>query len=192
MTGWAMGTCELCGIEGVGTKKAKVSSSELDCCNRCISSNALEVVFVRKTIDREIEPISQITGKGVLGIDIMSNNSKELAPDFHLRIRKAREQRGFSTNDLARRINEKAAIVQKAEDGARPTDALLEKISKELGIELFFERSSENYRQISNNLEREMTISDLSNQAKEEKTVKKQKKKSRKLGVSRGGPRKRS
>ena len=192
MTGWAMGTCELCGIEGVGTKKAKVSSSELDCCNRCISSNALEVVFVRKTIDREIEPISQITGKGVLGIDIMSNNSKELAPDFHLRIRKAREQKGFSTNDLARRINEKAAIVQKAEDGARPTDALLEKISKELGIELFFERSSENYRQISNNLEREMTISDLSNQAKEEKTVKKQKKKSRKLGVSRGGPRKRS
>ena len=187
-----MGTCELCGIEGVGTKKAKVSSSELDCCNRCISSNALEVVFVRKTIDREIEPISQITGKGVLGIDIMSNNSKELAPDFHLRIRKAREQRGFSTNDLARRINEKAAIVQKAEDGARPTDALLEKISKELGIELFFERSSENYRQISNNLEREMTISDLSNQAKEAKTVKKQKKKSRKLGVSRGGPRKRS
>lgn len=192
MTGWAMGTCELCGIEGVGTKKAKVSSSELDCCNRCISSNALEVVFVRKTIDREIEPISQITGKGVLGIDIMSNNSKELAPDFHLRIRKAREQRGFSTNDLARRINEKAAIVQKAEDGARPTDALLEKISKELGIELFFERSTENYRQISNNLEREMTISDLSNQAKEAKTVKKQKKKSRKLGVSRGGPRKRS
>ena len=187
-----MGTCELCGIEGVGTKKAKVSSSELDCCNRCISSNALEVVFVRKTIDREIEPISQITGKGVLGIDIMSNNSKELAPDFHLRIRKAREQRGFSTNDLARRINEKVAIVQKAEDGARPTDALLEKISKELGIELFFERSTENYRQISNNLEREMTISDLSNQAKEEKTVKKQKKKSRKLGVSRGGPRKRS
>jgi len=192
MTGWAMGTCELCGIEGVGTKKAKVSSSELDCCNRCISSNALEVVFVRKTIDREIEPISQITGKGVLGIDIMSNNSKELAPDFHLRIRKAREQKEFSTNDLARRINEKAAIIQKAEDGARPTDALLEKISKELGIELFFERSSENYRQISNNLEREMTISDLSNQAKEEKTVKKQKKKSRKLGVSRGGPRKRS
>ncbi len=192
MTGWAMGTCELCGIEGVGTKKAKVSSSELDCCNRCISSNALEVVFVRKTIDREIEPISQITGKGVLGIDIMSNNSKELAPDFHLRIRKAREQKGFSTNDLARRINEKVAIIQKAEDGARPTDALLEKISKELGIELFFERSSENYRQISNNLEREMTISDLSNQAKEAKTVKKRKKKSRKLGVSRGGPRKRS
>ena len=187
-----MGTCELCGIEGVGTKKAKVSSSELDCCNRCISSNALEVVFVRKTIDREIKPISQITGKGVLGIDIMSNNSKELAPDFHLRIRKAREQKGFSTNDLARRINEKVAIVQKAEDGARPTDALLEKISKELGIELFFERSTENYRQISNNLEREMTISDLSNQAKEAKTVKKQKKKSRKLGVSRGGPRKRS
>ena len=192
MTGWAMGTCELCGIEGVGTKKAKVSSSELDCCNRCISSNALEVVFVRKTIDREIEPISQITGKGVLGIDIMSNNSKELAPDFHLRIRKAREQKEFSTNDLARRINEKVAIIQKAEDGARPTDALLEKISKELGIELFFERSSENYRQISNNLEREMTISDLSNQAKEAKTVKKRKKKSRKLGVSRGGPRKRS
>ena len=107
-------------------------------------------------------------------------------------IRKAREQKGFSTNDLARRINEKVAIVLKAEDGARPTDALLEKISKELGIELFFERTAENYRQISNNLEREMTISDLSNQAKKEKTVKKQKKKSRKLGVSRGGPRKRS
>jgi len=187
-----MGTCELCGIEGVGTKKAKVSSSELDCCSRCISSNNLEVVFIRKTTDRNIIPSNQITGKGVVGIDIMSNNAKELASDFHLRIRKAREQKGFTPNDLARRINEKVAIIQKAEDGARPTDGLLEKIAKELGIELFFERSSENYRQVPKNVENEMTISDATNFVNEEKIVKKQKKKGRRLGVSRGGPRKRN
>tara|TARA_B100000959_G_C14942225_1_gene608332 strand:- start:1060 stop:1623 length:564 start_codon:yes stop_codon:yes gene_type:complete len=187
-----MGTCELCGSEGVGTRKATVSNAILDCCSRCISSNNLEIVHIRKEFDKSVIQSSQITGKGIIGVDIMSQNSIELAHDFHNRVRMAREQKGLSQNDLAKRINEKVAIVQKIEDGTRPTDSLLKKISKELGIQLFFERTSENYRHIPKTKDRGMTISDASENSTQKKPTKKRKKKGRRLGVSRSGPRKRS
>ena len=82
-----MGACELCGKEGVGTRRARVSQSVLECCTGCIDSMGL-IVEQRPT--KSILNTGQsniVTGKGVSGIDIMSNDATELAEDFHSRIR---------------------------------------------------------------------------------------------------------
>ena len=88
------------------------------------------------------EQKSLVTGKGVSGMDIMTKDAVELAGDFHSRIRDGRKIKGISQEDLARIMSVKKGVIQKVENGNRPTDSILEKFEKALGISLFVEAIS--------------------------------------------------
>jgi uncharacterized protein (TIGR00270 family) len=185
-----MGACELCGAEGVSTRRATVSHSTLECCTRCIDSMSLPVKRsppVLKTPKSE----TTVIGRGVSGIDIMTKEETELAGDFHNRIRNARKERGISQEELAKRMNEKIGTVQKAETGIRPTDNLLEKFSKTLGISLMVDSTPSGHTVVASESNRKMTISDAKSSMDEVVKPKKSKKRGRKLGVSRSGARSR-
>jgi len=187
-----MGACELCGAEGVSTKMARASQSLLECCNGCIASMGLIVEQVmRTTVSAPAAPQSRVSGKGITGVDIMTKDEMELANDFHSRIRNAREHIGLSQEDLAREMNEKIAAIQKAENGIRPTDLLLNKFAKALDVHLFVESISHGHTMVASESDREMTISDAKKQLEESPKKKKAKKKGRKIGVSRSGARSR-
>ena len=186
-----MGACELCGAEGVSTRTATVSQSIVDCCARCIESMSLVVERSRSIIQTPSKPENQVIAKGVPGFDIMTKDLKELAPDFHSRIRSGRKAKGLSQEDLARMMNEKIAVVQKAESGIRPTDSLLNKFSKALGISLLVESVPNSHTIVASEKDRQMTISDSRSSDEESVRQKKPKKKGRKLGVSRSGARSR-
>ena len=185
-----MGACELCGAEGVSTRRATVSHSKLECCTRCIDSMRLPVDHTPLVLETP-KAETQVIGRGVSGIDIMTKEETELAGDFHNRIRNARIERGFSQEELARRLNEKVGTVQKAESGIRPTDKLLEKFSKALGISLMVESVPSGHTVVASESNREMTISDVKSSTDEIAKPKKFKKKGRKFGVSRSGARSR-
>ena len=193
-----MGACELCGAEGVSTKRAKIAkpvghNSILECCNRCIESMGLIVEAVRvPTYVPPTETQSSVSGKGISGVDIMTKDEVELANDFHSRIRNARKHRGLSQEDLAKQMNEKIAVIQKAENGIRPTDSLLNKFAKSLDIKLFVESVSHAHTMLVSDNDRQMTISDVKKSPESEpKKQKSQKKKGRRIGVSRSGARSR-
>lgn len=193
-----MGACELCGAEGVSTKRAKIAkpvghNSILECCNRCIESMGLIVEAVRTpTYIPPTETQSSVSGKGISGVDIMTKDEVELANDFHSRIRNARKHRGLSQEDLAKQMNEKIAVIQKTENGIRPTDSLLNKFAKALDIKLFVESVSHAHTMVASDNDRQMTISDAKNSPESEpKKQKSQKKKGRRIGVSRSGARSR-
>ncbi len=186
-----MGTCELCGFEGVSTRRASVSQTTLECCNKCIDSMGLSVERQILTVMPSNSPSNQVTGRGLAGVDIMTKDSKELADDFHTKIRAAREARGWSQSDLARRINERANAVQKAENGIMPTDSVIRKIGKILNLKLFIDSMPKNTRMTTSDESREMTISDAKDIPQEGERSRKGKKKGRKLGVSRSGARSR-
>jgi len=192
-----MGACELCGAEGIATKRAKIAkpvgyNSILECCNRCIDSMGLIVEATRApTAIPTVEPQSAVSGKGISGVDIMTKDDLELANDFHSRIRNARTHRGLSQEDLAKQMNEKMGVIQKAENGIRPTDSLLNKFERALEIGLFVESVSHAHTMVASETDRQMTISDAKNSPEPEHKKKKQKKKGRKLGVSRSGARSR-
>ena len=185
-----MGACELCGAEGVSTRMATVSLSKLECCTNCIESMRLPVNHSTPVLETP-KSETQVIGRGVSGIDIMTKEETELAGDFHNRIRKARIERGLSQEELARRMNEKVGAVQKAESGIRPTDKLLEKFSKNLGVSLMVESLPSGHTVVASESNTEMTISDARRSKDELVKPKKNKKRGRKLGVSRSGARSR-
>ena len=192
-----VGACELCGVEGIGTKKARIPkpvghNSMIECCTRCIDSMGLIVEsFGVPTSIPSPKSQSSVTGKGVSGIDIMTKDSLELSNDFHTRIRKAREHHGLSQEDLAKQMNEKIGAIQKAESGIRPTDSLLSKLAKTLDIRLFVESVSHSHTMVATETDRPMTISDAKKSPVSESKKKHKKKKGRKIGVSRTGARSR-
>ena len=186
-----MGTCELCGLEEVSTRRASVSQTTLECCNKCIDSMGLSVERQIPTVIPSNPPSDQVTGRGVAGVDIMTKDSEELADDFHTRIRAARKAKGWSQSDLARRINERANAIQRAENGIRPTDSVIRKIGKMLNLRLFVDSMPKNARMMTSDDSREMTISDAGDIPQEAERSKKTKKKGRRLGVSRSGARSR-
>ena len=191
MPRYSMGACELCGKEGVGTRRAKVSQSFLECCSGCIASMGL-VVEQRPTKGiHNNEQSSLVTGKGVSGIDIMTKEATELAGDFHTRIRNGRKIMGLSQEDLARIMKVKIGVIQKAENGNRPTDSTLEKFERALGISLFVEAIPRSNTMVENESSRQMTISDAKNEVATKTRISPEKKMGRRLGVSRSGSRSR-
>ena len=186
-----MGACELCGKEGVGTRRAKVSQSVLECCSGCITSMGLIVEQRPKKVNLNNEQTSLVTGKGVSGIDIMTKDAMELAGDFHSRIRDGRKIKGISQEDLARIMNVRMGVIQKAENGNRPTDSTLEKFEKALGISLFTEAIPRSNTMVANESLSHMTISDAKDDLVNKTRKRPEKKKGRRFGVTRSGSRSR-
>ena len=152
-----MGTCELCGADKVSTYKTTTSGARVDACNQCIE---------RLGLTKPIPPVNQRisnpkrTSVRNIGSNIMHKSDKELAPDFHKRIKQARGEKGWDQREFARKMNERLNIVQRIENGNRPTDALIKKIEKVLDVELLIESTSTNSRQTSTQGSRNMTIGD--------------------------------
>jgi putative transcription factor len=61
----------------------------------------------------------------------------ELAEDYSRRIQRAREKKGWSREDLGRKINERVSIISKLEHGEmHPPDSLVKKLERALEIKL--------------------------------------------------------
>ena len=186
-----MGACELCGKEGVATRRAKVSQSILECCSGCVSSMGLVVEQRPTKVSSNNEQTSLVTGRGVSGMDIMTKDAVELAGDFHSRIRDGRKIKGISQEDLARIMSVKKGVIQKVENGNRPTDSILEKFEKALGISLFVEAISRSETMVANESSTQMTISDAKKDVVNKTRKRPERKKRRRFGVSRSGARSR-
>ncbi len=154
-----MGTCELCGSDKVGTLRTKASGAVVDACGRCIDRLGLEKPAPKPIVNRPRETGSK--SSVVRGRDIMKKQEKELSPDFHIRIRNARKEKGWDQREFARRMNERLNIVQRTENGNRPTDSLIKKIEKVLSVELFIDVETNNTRQTGASMSRSMTIGDV-------------------------------
>ena len=155
-----MSSCELCGKEKVSTRKARTAGIQVDACGRCIESMNLQVVELSPKFTKMIsKKKNTVTSRGIAGKDIMAKKEKELASDFHKRIIEGRKKKGWDQRTFASKMNERLNIVQKIENGGRPTDKLIQKIEKILSIELNVERSSEHTSTVTTK-KRNMTIGD--------------------------------
>ena len=135
--------CEMCGKEVPKLRKVQIGASELEVCNECAKFGA--------DVARDAPKVEPVTS-GSTGFspapriyestpqrkkDALSRGEMELAEDFSKRISKARQKRGLTQEDLAKRINEKKSVISRLETGEmRPSDRLTKKLENELDIKL--------------------------------------------------------
>ncbi|WP_456484445.1 multiprotein bridging factor aMBF1 [Methanopyrus kandleri] len=141
--------CEICGRVINGRPKVvKVEGSELRVCEECAKFGR-EVVKPRPRretgrVQRERRPRRRPTGarRRPRGFDPFSEGL-EVVPDYDERVREARERKGWSQEDLAKKIGEKVSVIRRIESGKMEPDVeLARKLERVLEIELL-ERVSE-------------------------------------------------
>ncbi len=129
--------CELCGKEEGNLRRVIIEGAEMRVCSAC----ALYGKVLPE--ERKPKPVS-IKAKGkYYGKDVFEKMGKELVPDWGKKIKKAREKKGISREELGALVGEKTTAIAKIENQElRPSDEKAKKLEKLLDIVLFQEVES--------------------------------------------------
>ncbi|MBT60378.1 MAG: hypothetical protein CMA63_02345 [Euryarchaeota archaeon] len=161
-----MADCELCGAMKVSVRRVTMGRAEVAACTRCTEKMNLGpkevapgLAKARSSSSRAASPIGYAS-KGKRGKDIMLKTEKELVVDFGQRIVAARKSKGWNQATLGKRMAETVNIIKSTESGKRPTDSVLKKFERVLGITLFDFATPSETRQVGNKSSRGMTLGD--------------------------------
>jgi putative transcription factor len=134
--------CEVCGrrIDGV-QYKAIIEGARLVVCHDCSVLGSISWELGSKpTAHRSsvrIQKSQKMKPKRASRPQSPMETALELVQDFGLRIKRAREERELTPEDLGRKINEKASVLKKLENQKmRPADKLARKLERALRIQL--------------------------------------------------------
>ena len=167
--GLSMAECELCGAMKVGVKEIKVKNVFVLACSRCqekhAPSNSKQAPGIAMANQRSFnlpkKPSANYKGKA--NKNILRKQEKELSPDFKTRIIAARKSQGLSQEELARKMAEKINVIKSIESGRRPTDSVIRKLEKTLGIELMVAMEHQGESRVASGNSRGMTFGDYFN-----------------------------
>ena len=132
--------CEVCGRKIMGPSFKKIiEGANMLVCGECaklgsVSWEAKTEPHMKKVARRlPTQPTVAPRKQPSLVVD----ESLELADNFGVKIRKARETLGMSHEDLGKRINEKVSVLRRIEMGKMtPNNLLKEKLQRTLKIKL--------------------------------------------------------
>jgi len=133
--------CELCGRE-CACKPASIENVRMMLCPDCLKHGT--------EVKEEYKPSSVNIPTSFLGRirkpaekDVYKDMNKELVTGWNDIIKKAREKKGLTREELGFKIGERTVTIGKIENGdLRPSDTVIVKLEKELGITLVEEVKS--------------------------------------------------
>ncbi len=139
--------CEICGKESDLTKAIFIEGTQLKVCKECArfgessdgkGGGAKKKSTAAGPTRTMVAERLQARERRMKTRSIYSDEeTTDLIPEYSKAIREARIARDWKQEDLAAKINEKASVIGKLENGTmRPTDALLKKLEHELNIKL--------------------------------------------------------
>ncbi len=130
--------CEICGKQTQMLRVVLIEGSELNACPDCAKFGVERSPKPKKTTAPvQVSEAMERREKRAQTRDALQDTAEELVPDFHLRIRRAREKLLWTPEDLGKKINEKKSVILKLEGGQmRPDDALVRKLERMLAIKL--------------------------------------------------------
>jgi len=113
--------CEVCGSKDAN-RKTKIDNAVLTVCDECVKFGeeiaVVEIKAAKKIIPR-LEGLEQ---------SVKSN--------FHLTIKNERVKRNLTQEELAKKLNEKASVMKRIEDGWEPPLNTIKKIERFFNIKL--------------------------------------------------------
>tara|TARA_B100000965_G_scaffold174520_1_gene145650 strand:+ start:2457 stop:2942 length:486 start_codon:yes stop_codon:yes gene_type:complete len=155
-----MSECEICGAMKVSTKSVIMGKAHVNACMRCVEKLGLNPKQVAPGI-KISQNRTNTPFKSKRRNDIMSKQEEELVDDFASKIASARKSKGWNQAELGKRMAETVNVIKSAESGKPPTDSVIRKLERVLGISLM-ELSSplETSRVVKGN-SRGMTLGDF-------------------------------
>ena len=149
-----MGVCELCGRENTGVFNILVSGAQISACGSCSTKRGF-------TIPSKETNRAKTTVKSPNTNFRKTRPALEAASDFHIRIRRGRESRGMSVEELGKKMNIRAQDLQKYEGGSVPPDAVAKRLEKELGISILEEIEANDVSPVVKRSNKSVTIADM-------------------------------
>jgi len=153
--------CEICGAEIRGKPiSVTIDNSELQVCPKCAPYG--QPVNKRAPVSRKVSPVARAAPRVTKRpqknfFDILKD---ELVDDYEHIIREARESHGWSQEELAAKIKEKASLIKKIErKEIVPEDSVRKKLEHTLNIKLT-ERVSDSDQEVSH-FKKDTTLGDI-------------------------------
>mgnify|MGYP001162574259 FL=1 len=163
--GETMADCELCGAINVSVRQVTMGKAIVSACARCIDKMGLAPKQVAPGIKiANKTPISTSYSSKRKGKNIMLKNEKELSEDFASIIVQARKKKGWNQATLGKRMAETINVIKSAESGKHPTDSVIKKFERVLGIKLMVESKMEETSRVFKGDSRGLTLGDFFNQ----------------------------
>lgn len=151
--------CEICGTERGGFFKIDFEGSELIVCGECSDYGTkkkpiLEGIKPKKSFIQQHRPQIQMKK--------LPASERVLVSDFGQIIRKAREKRNMTIEELGKVLYTKASEINRFEsESLKPNDQLIKKLENVLEIELIETVSAEDYDDYISSENESMTLEDM-------------------------------
>ena len=155
--------CEICGkpVPEHNPIRAKIEGSVMVVCKECSKLGTIQKIPPKQKFRKQNKSKKQNNSKN----KVYSRNdepSEELIEDFELEIRKARESKGWSREDLGKKINERVSVITRIETGKMTPDIkLTKKFEKALNIKLLEKVNNVDLNQFVNTQTGERTLGNI-------------------------------
>ena len=137
-----MQQCELCGRE-CSCRPASVDNVRMLLCPDCLKQHGASIKESHEPLDNAQRPSFLGRIRKPVVKDVYKDMDKELVSGWNEIIKKARQKKGLSREELGFKIGERTVTIGKIENGdLRPSDTVVVKLEKELDIHLVEEVKS--------------------------------------------------
>ena len=158
--------CEICGkpVPENNPIRAKIEGSVMVVCKECSKLGKVQKAppkpkFVKQNKKNNNKRPATTRNKPYSRND---EPSEELIEDFSFEVRKAREAKDWSREDLGKKINERVSVITRIETGKMTPDTkLTKKLEKTLGITLLEKVDNIDLNQFINSSSGERTLGNI-------------------------------
>lgn len=128
----------MCGKDVPSLRRATIEGTVMSVCGGCVKYG-VEIAGPKTEVTGRSSITQAVQKRATRGRerDIYQDMQEELKPEAGKLVREARQRKGWTTEELAKRISEREANVKHVESGTlHPDDSLVKRLERELGIKL--------------------------------------------------------
>ena len=155
--------CEICGkpVPENNQIRAKIEGSVMVVCKECSKLGTIQKAPPKPKFRQQPKGKPQQNTRK-RNYSRNDEPTEELIEDFEAEIRKARESKNWSREDLGKKINERVSVITRIETGKMTPDTkLTKKLEKALNIKLLEEVNNVDLNQFINSSSGERTLGNI-------------------------------
>ena len=159
--------CEICGkpVPENNPIRAKIEGSVVIVCKECSKLGTIQKAPPKPKYVKQNKPRKQNNNSNRNRNKSYSRReepSEELIEDFSFEVRKARESRDWSREELGKKINERVSVITRIETGKMtPDNKLTKKLENALNIQILEKIDNIDLNQFINNSSGERTLGNI-------------------------------